>query len=150
MIYADLLQRFRSFDFKVDGIAMLRGERLETLAVGDRTIDLDCGNIGYIRTSGRITYSNPIQITCNYSIQNATEEMYLVLMLSPNENLVDYVSKAFNILSSTSGVTVTSQLAIKETIQLQESIPNKDVQLYRFTFNYSYRAIPNCIEPIPC
>ena len=142
-----LLQRFRSFDFPVGGIAMLRNN---VLAIGDRTLNLDCGNIGYIRTSGNIRYSNAINITCDFSLQNANEELYLVLIVAQGNNLADYVSKAFNILATTSNITVTSQSALKEQILKEESIPDNINQIYKITFTYTYRAIPNCIEPIPC
>jgi hypothetical protein len=48
-----LINKFRSFGLPIDGVALLRElEGRQVLAIGDRTIDVNSCNFGFLRTSG--------------------------------------------------------------------------------------------------
>lgn len=139
MTHPELLQQFREFDLPVDGIASMREG---VLWVNGRTIDLTCGNIGYIRSSGLKRYGQSINITCDMKLISVTEEMYLILILYKHKE--GYINKARSILMSIDEVSILSEKSIKDEIEKEENIPSAEVFLHKFTFNYTYKEIPNC------
>lgn len=140
-----LLSKFRSFNLPVDGIAILREmEGKNVLAIGDRTIDINSCNFGYIRTSGIKRYRQGQRITgCDF-VNDVTEELYLVLILDETKNSDAYLKAARQVLDSIDEVQITAIDINKESIQRAEAIPPSLRNLVRVSFTYTYQEVGDC------
>lgn len=140
-----LLSKFRSFNLPVDGIAILREmEGKNVLAIGDRTIDINSCNFGYIRTSGIKRYRQGQRITgCDF-VNDVVEDLFLVLILDETKNSDAYLKAARQVLDSIDEVQITAIDINKESIQRAEAIPPSLRNLVRVSFTYTYQEVGDC------
>ena len=140
-----LLSKFRSFNLPVDGIAILREmEGKNVLAIGDRTIDINSCNFGYIRTSGIKRYRQGQRITgCDF-VNDVVEDLFLVLILDESKNSDAYLKAARQVLDSIDEVQITAIDINKESIQRAEAIPPSLRNLVRVSFTYTYQEVGDC------
>jgi hypothetical protein len=105
-------------------------------------------NYGYIRTSGRKRYRKGQQITGCDTLNEVTEDLYLVLIIDEGKNLDAYINAARHILELDKNVSILEIDVNKEAIQTSEGIPPSLNKIARISFQYVYEEVGKCEEDL--